>query len=234
MLLLVGGAFFGFDLIITRIIDGLSQRFAVQQVYNDRSRTLYPLLQEVALARRLAQAPALIEWARDEDNPELRRRGLAELESAREIFNDKSYFFTIKKSGNYYHNNALNAYAGNELRYTLSPDDVRDAWFYVTLRQRKDCNLNVDTDRVLKTTNVWINCLVRDGNLVVGATGTGIELTHFINSVVSTHEDGVLNIFIDGDGAIQAHPDINEIAFRAITKSDQEKKTIFDLVANPE
>ena len=59
MLLLVGGAFFGFDLIITRIIDGLSQRFAVQQVYYDRSRTLYPLLQEVALARRLASASSL-------------------------------------------------------------------------------------------------------------------------------------------------------------------------------
>jgi signal transduction histidine kinase len=66
MLVLVVGSYFGFNLIINRIVDGLSERFAIQQVHFDRSRTLLPLLQEIALARKMARTPAIIDFARDE------------------------------------------------------------------------------------------------------------------------------------------------------------------------
>lgn len=232
MLVLVVGSYFGFNLIINRIVDGLSERFAIQQVHFDRSRTLYPLLQEIALVRKMARTPAIIDFARNEDHPTARERGLAELKSFRGVFKDGAFFFAVAKSGHYYFNDTTKAYAGKELRYTLSMEKLTDSWFYATMKSGKECRLNVNPDTELGTARVWINCLVRDGDEVLGVTGTGIELTDFIRAALNTHEEGVFNMFIDGDGAIQAHPDIKEIDFHTLTKEEADKKTVYRLITD--
>ncbi len=231
MVVLVVGMVGGFEYIVGRIIDGLSERFAIQRVYYDRSRTLALLLQEMALARKMAHSPAIISWIENETDPAATGRGLAELESYREAFRDGSYFLAIRKSGNYYFNDARNSYAGQQLRYTLSEKSPNDSWFYATLKSPKECPLNVNYDTELKITNVWINCLVRgkDGQ-VIGLAGTGIELDSFIRANFNPLHDGVVNMFIDTDGAIQAHPDVSKIDFHTITKDPSAKKTVFRLI----
>lgn len=233
MVVLVVGMIGGFEYIVGRIIDGLSERFAVQRVYYDRSRTLALLLQEMALARKMAHSPAIISWIENETDPAATGRGLAELESYREAFRDSSYFLAIRKSGNYYFNDAKNSYAGQQLRYTLSEKSPNDSWFYATLKSPKECLLNVNYDTELKITNVWINCLVRgkDGQ-AIGLAGTGIELDSFIRANFNPLHDGVVNMFIDTDGAIQAHPDVSKIDFHTITKDPSAKKTVFRLITD--
>lgn len=232
MLLLVGGSFLGFDQLITKIIDGLSERFAAQQVRYDRGRTLQPLLQEIALARKLARSQAIIEWAQDEENPKKGARGLAELESFRLIFKDGSYFFAIHQSGNYFFNDNNDAFAGRQLRYKLSPNQKKDAWYYATVKNPTECQLNVDNDSELGVTNIWINCLVKKDNLVIGVIGTGIELTKYIRAVLDAKQDGVVNMFIDSGGAIQAHPDIKKIDYHTLTKDAGSHKTLYGLLAD--
>ncbi len=51
MALLVGGSFFWFNMIVSGGIKAQSEQLAIQQVYFNRSRTLQPLLQEIALTR---------------------------------------------------------------------------------------------------------------------------------------------------------------------------------------
>lgn len=221
-----------FNYFTTQIIDDLSERFVGQQVSYDRGRTLQPLLQEIILARKLAQSTSIIDWALNEDDPEAAERGLAELESFRTTFQDGSYFLAIDKSGHYFFNNAQNDYAGQQLRYTLSPDKKDDGWYYATLKNPKECQLNINNDTELKVTKVWINCLVRKDNVNIGVIGTGIELSRFISSVLGVNEDGVINMFIDGEGAIQAHPDTRFIDFSTLTKDISDKKTVYRLLAD--
>ena len=222
----------GFNYIVSNIIKTLSERFALQQVYYDRSRTLQPLLQEIALSRALARSKSITDWALSEDNPQIRNRGLAELESHRHILKDGSYFFAINKSGHYYFNDASNTYAGKQLRYTLSPHQEKDAWYYATIKNPTECQLNVNLDSELGTTKIWINCLVKHGNETVGVIGTGLELTRFIRAVLASHQDGVMNMFIDGEGAIQAHPDIEHIDLHTLTKDANSKKTVYRLLTD--
>lgn len=230
IIFICGASVGAFEYIVNSIVDGLSERFADQQVFYDRSRTLYPLLREFSLSRSLARSPALIEWALNENDPQSRRRGIEQLEISRSIFADKSYFFAIDKSGSYYFNDANNSYAGREFRYNLSPYSKDDAWYYQTKKNGEECQLNVNNDTELHVTKVWINCLVKHKGDIVGVVGTGIELTQFVNSVLNTHQGGVINMFVDGDGAIQAHPDIAKIDFSSLTKSEAEKSTVFQLV----
>jgi len=100
----------------------------------------------IALARVLTNSPTVIEWAKDENDPSLKARGLAELEVYRKAFPDGSYFFVIDGTGNYYSNDDRQSFTGIELRYTISPDKAKDAWYYATKRKPKICQLNVNND----------------------------------------------------------------------------------------
>ena len=112
--------------IIDTTVVKIGTLFAEKQILVDRYRGLESLMREVSLAETAARSPAIVEWARDEADAGKAARGLAELEHYRTSFKDKSYFFAIRRSGNYYFNNADNEFATAQKRYTLSADNQND------------------------------------------------------------------------------------------------------------
>jgi diguanylate cyclase (GGDEF)-like protein len=223
-------AYFSFVWIVNSTVVTLGTLFAEKQILFDRYRGLGALMQEVKLAETLARSEAIVEWAKAEENMERKARGLAELEHYRAAFADHSYFFAIAGSGNYYFNDAANAYAGKQLSHTLSRDNPRDAWFYKTLSLGQGCHLNVDNDDALQVTKVWFNCVVTDGREPIGVLGSGLDLTSFIREVVDIPQRGVQAMFVDHSGALQAHRDPRLIDFHSFTKELANKKTIFSLI----
>ena len=73
-------AYFSFVWIVNSTVVTLGTLFAEKQILFDRYRGLGALMQEVKLAETLARSEAVVEWAKNEDNPERQARGLAELE----------------------------------------------------------------------------------------------------------------------------------------------------------
>ena len=121
-------------------------------------------------------------------------------------------------------------------RYTLIESNPKDGWFYATMRQVNDYQLNVDTDRHLEVTKVWINTVLKDGSHSIGVVGTGVDLTDFRRSVVTTTQPGLTNMLLDSRGAIQAHPDISVSDFASIAKRQRQESqsTIFNLIDDEE
>ncbi len=224
-----------FHRVIDEVAANLGSQLLSNRVLYDRVTSLEPLLREITLAQKMVDSPLIRSWIKDEHNSEKQKSALKELDSFRTFFRDESYFLVIDTSGNYYYNNSENSYQGNELRYTLSPDVEKDGWYYVTKNSGPDCKINVDTDLELRETKVWINCPIKDKDSarIIGVAGTGIELSEFVNTIVDRDIPGFRSIFIDTEGAIQAHKDINKIDFHTLTKSDDEKKTVFNLLAEP-
>jgi diguanylate cyclase (GGDEF)-like protein len=83
---------------------------------------------------------------------------------------------------------------------------------------------------VLQVTKVWINCVIRVGEQVVGILGSGIDLTFFVREVVDVPQTGVTAMFVDRSGALQAHRDPRLVDFHSLTKQIDERKTIFALI----
>lgn len=208
----------------------LGTLYANKQVLYDRHRGLEALMREIGLAETLARSPAVRDWTEDEQDPDRRRRGLAELEHFRLAFRDRSYFLVIAGSGNYYFNDRANGYQGQQYRYTLKPDNPRDGWFYRTAKLGAGCHLNVDNDDTLGVTKVWINCVIREAGRTLGVLGTGIDLSAFIRDVVNTDQAGVQSLFVDRMGAVQAIRDADKIDFHSLTKGADARKTVFQLV----
>lgn len=213
------------------LVDGtvvkLGTLFAEKQILFDRYRGLDSLMREVSLAETVARSPAILEWAQDETDPAKAERGLAELEHYRLSFKDQSYFVVLDGSGNYYFNDKANNYEHDRKRYTLSRDNQRDGWYYKTTALGSGCHLNVDHDDNLKVTKVWINCIIRRGERVLGIIGTGVDLSQFIREVVDIPQTGVQSMFVDRNGAVQAHRDPKLVDFHSLTKDIKAKKTIF-------
>jgi diguanylate cyclase (GGDEF)-like protein len=208
------------------IVEQWAVRYAEKQVLYDKSRTLQPILREVALARQLAHSQHIKRWARQPDDPSLTQIAISEMESFRPNFQDRSYFVALTQNGHYYHNNASDEFAGRQLRYTLDPGAPKDAWFYDLVRQQRDLHINVNPDVDLGITKLWIDVLIRDGNDILGMAGTGLDLTSFIRNVVEENVPGVTSMFVDHNGAIQIHRQQQLIDFGSVSKNGKEQKTI--------
>ncbi len=215
------------------IVEQWAMRYAEKQALYDKSRTLQPILREVALARQLANSQYIREWARHPGSKESTRRAISEMESFRLNFRDQNYFVGLLKNGHYYYNNAENKYGGKEFRYILNPRQKKDAWFYDLIRQGRDLHINVNPDPELGITKLWVDVLIRDGNDILGIAGTGLDLTGFIRNVVEEGVPGVTSLFVDHAGAIQIHRNESLIDFSSISKQITEQRTINLLFEQP-
>ena len=220
-----------FAFVTRRTARRLGEEFAIQHALRDKDRILAPIQREVALSRKMVDTPLLKQWARNDDDPQLAVSALAELESYRRHFQDRSYFFVVDRSKRFYFNNAANEYEGKEVAYALREDNPDDAWYFSTLAEIDDFDLNVDYDEVLRVTKVWVNTVVRDGEERLGVAGTGLALDAFLADILVAATEGVTTVLLDRVGAIQAHPNPEYIDQNTLTKDDEpSRSTIYRLI----
>ncbi|WP_153146126.1 diguanylate cyclase [Dechloromonas sp. H13] len=213
------------------------QRFAERNVLYEKSRVLGMVTREVTLVQKMATSQVLRAWLADEANPQIARAAISELEEYREFLRDRSYCFVFAGSGNYYYNDARGGANLYLPRYTVSPSIAKDAWFYLTLKGGRTTQLNIDTDRHTRLTKVWINTIVHDALGKPAAIAcSGLDLTDFINGVVSSDLPGVMTVFFDRHGAIQGHQDVTMIDFASARKAagKEAQNTVFNLLDRPE
>ena len=196
-------AWFAVRMLAEGIVEQWAILYAEKQALYDKSRTLQPIMREVALSRQLANSQYIRDWARNPGDKTKTRRAIAEMENFRQNFTDRNYFVSLLKNGNYYFNNASNEFKGKELRYVLDPKAAKDAWFYDLIKQGKDLHINVNPDPELGITKLWIDVLIRDGNDILGIAGTGLDLTELVKNVVNEGTPGVSSLFVDHNGEVQ-------------------------------
>lgn len=219
--------------LLKNINEDWAERFVKKQIIFDKNRTLLPIMREVSLAKEMSQDPLIIEMALHEEDLSVKQKGIEALERYRLKFQDRSYFMAIVKSQNYYFNDELNQYDGKQLRYVLSPSNANDNWFYDTISEHDDYQINVDKDSTQGVTKVWINFLLQHNGKVIGIIGTGLDFDEFLKESVGIEQEGVKNIFINKALSIQLARDIKLIDYASITQKDGQKhQTIALLLKN--
>ncbi|NCB58362.1 MAG: HAMP domain-containing protein [Gammaproteobacteria bacterium] len=224
-------AFGAFRSVSDTIIIALGDRFAEKQALYDKSRIRAPVQKEIVLARKMADSVVLQRWAEAENDPQLKASALKELDSYRQYFFDGSVSFIIDKSGHYYFNNKHDDFSGQELRYTLDRSAAEDHWYYQIRQLSFPYTLHVAPDQHLNMTKMWVDVPIRSASgQFLGLIRAGIQLKDFINDFIRNNEDGITNILIDGDGAIQAHPDSSLIDMSSNSNPHAAHFTIFNLL----
>ena len=233
--LIVSAIFWVYSKYLTDTInEAWGERFIHKQIVFDKYRTLTPIIREIKVVQKMVNEPDLIAMAMDENDPIKRQKGLAVLERYRLMFEDRSYFAAFSNTGHYYFNDKLNTYYTRPLQYTLSPQNDNDRWFYTTLKTIDSIGVNVDKDKVLGVTKVWLNGLIKNGDKTIGVVGTGFDFDQFVSESVGLEQDGVRNYFVDQQLAIQLAKDVTSIDYASITKQNEEHKTIQHIFDNPQ
>lgn len=209
------------------------ERFIKKQITFDKYRTLSPILDEIVIVNQLAQEPSIIAMAKNENDPKLYAEGIQTLERYRLKFKDQSYFSAFVHSGNYYFNDSKNQFNGKQLRYVLSPKELKDQWFYEIIKIKHSFQINVNKDNILGVNKVWIDYVIRDNGKVLGIIGTGFDFEQFLKQSVGIEQEGVRNFFISKDMSIQLAKDIHMIDYASITKKDGTHKTISMIFNDP-
>ena len=94
----------------------------------------------------------------------------------------------------------------------------------------KGFKLNVDQDRELKVTRLWINALIRDQDRKVGVTGTGFDLDAFLDAFYgqTPQEDTIL--LMSPSGGLQLHPNRRYPLISARMGGEQGRITLHELI----
>lgn len=236
LLLFVGGgsALTLFSHIAQGIAWRLGTDFATRHVLWQTERVDGAIARELALSRKLADSQLLHRWALAEGDPQAKRDGIAELESFGRLFSLGGWFVAFSSSGHYYFDNARGDYRGRELIKTLSPDRPDDAWFFTTLASDEPYAFNVDHDAELDVTNLWINTIIVHQGRKLGITGTGLDLTRFINEFIDSAEEGVSSLLLNRNGAIVAHEDRKLINMQLHNSKPENWVTMAALLDRPE
>lgn len=215
-----------------QLLDGVRDHFGRAFADNftqlNRQRILAPVSRELALSLRLADSEVTRRWLRNESDPAARELFFREADGYRRDLLGRAYFIASAATGNYYFND--DQPLSEAPRYTLSRDAADDGWFYKSLQASAPYNINVNPDLKLKTTRVWINAQVRDGDKVLGLTGAGLDVGGFLRDFVNSGQAGVTPIIVDETGAIQAHMDPTLIAYNSGAGGADGRGMVFSLL----
>jgi len=225
-------SYFAFLVEAERLSSKYVTKFALSQNELERDRILSLVDRDLVLAQKLADDPEVRAWMEAEENAGLASAAFNQLESYRSFFHDKAYFVAIASSGSYW---ARTPATAMPKKTRLSPTNAADRWFYSAIGNDRDYSLNVDHNDMLGENRVWINVLVRDkSGKAIGLAGCGLDLTAFLDTIISHEESGVMTAVVDAKGALMAYHDRSIIMHNAEAKSDAAKTDVYSLIDSAE
>jgi len=212
------------------IVRELGGSFAKNHILWQKERLKGAVQRELSLSRAMASSETIQQWAMQENATELRKRGISEIEGFRRLLRSGSWFAVFDKTKNYYYNDGSQEHAGIKPLKTLEEGLARDAWYFVTLRGDKDFTLNVDYDKEVNKTNLWINIIMQRAGSPIGILGTGLDITGFVEDFVVTNQSEVQSFILNADGSIFVSQDERRMNMRILAKGDEQRKKIYSLI----
>lgn len=210
------------------IVQKMGRSYGLERAARE-SATIGDLLdREAQIAVSLSQTPDLRAWMRDEKDSGLRGRAMQTLDAFRRAFLDHNFFVATAATDTYYNQPSTGPLADT----TLDAKNPSDAWFFASLEGGSDVAFNLDFDRLIGQTEVWINCLVRNDGKIIGVTGTGLDITEVIAHLITDEANGVASLLIDDSGAITAHPEEKYMVQNGMSGANGAKITVFDLASS--
>ena len=225
--------YIAFHVVTLNIVRHLGTEFAVKQALLEKSKLMSAVQHDLSLSVKMADSPILCQWAENENDPVLRKYAGEELQSYQRVFTGHSLFFAIDRSGHYYFDDGSTDRPFAEPRYTLSPKNQNDAWYFKTMHADDNFELNVDHDNHLNVTKLWFNVAIRNAKAhKIGLCGGAINITDFINDIVRSKESGVETVLFREDGAITGDRNQKYVLHNSKVRGAGKLVTIYDLIGS--
>lgn len=149
----------------------------------------------------IAQDPLLHRWFKTrEQDPLLHRLAMQRLLSVRYQAGYAQVFAASRITGNFY--TGLRGKVD-----VMTRKDPDDSWFFDAISSRKPYLLNIDSNRELGSTYIWVNAQMGDPLNPIGVAGIGDDFTGFSRLFSAVDQYGGRSWMFDKSGVLQIAED---------------------------
>lgn len=174
---------------------------------------------------RMSKRIAIADFLQKENNQDYKKIAFEMLNDTLVLTKVDSWFLASRKTEYFFFNNKDREYDNRENTTTLSKNDERDGWFYYTIESKTPYNLNIDHDKSINKTKLWINIPVVLNGQNIGVIGGGLNFDTFVNEHISQNKN-VKSLLIDENGGIFLNDDKKNMTYQLKT-TDNSKKSLF-------
>lgn len=180
-------------LVLSAIMTGIYSRSAnrtrivaeLEQIANQKNLEFQANLNsQIILALQMSKSPVVVDYFLDPKDDDLFEQAKKEIAAYQESFLGRTSFWINAKD--------LKFYSDLKYSYTLDPSNPDDYWWNMTMQETEVYNFNINYNKELGKTMLWLNVVVRDTkDNAIGIVGTGIPLTEFVNDMYKNLPDGI-------------------------------------------
>ncbi len=198
--------------IASSIAENVSKNYASLYSFKTTTHLNSAILQDLTTLRSVVLSDTIKDWFEDEDNPEKRKRAFESMNDYLKTTQNSILYFGIVASGGEFNvdkNTTLETFVPSA---KLSKENDMDSWYFDAINSENQYELNVDTDKILKRTFVWINhkVIANDGR-VLGVIATGITFDKILTQAFKEYKDNdVRGVVVDRNGFIQIDSSVEQ------------------------
>ncbi|WP_406541487.1 cache domain-containing protein [Clostridium ljungdahlii] len=173
----IATAFLGYINIKNSLIAKAKSQDIVFMVKSMASKIDGRISRAVETSYIFARDPLNVEWVNGEEKDQkVGKLVLSNLESIATSYDYNYFFIAGVKTKNYYFRQSLNKNDKNFI--VLSENNPEDRWFFETLKSKKQMSFNVNYDRVMDDTFLFVNTIMGSVENPVGITGVALSLNN--------------------------------------------------------
>ncbi|MDR0567730.1 MAG: response regulator [Spirochaetaceae bacterium] len=192
-------------LIVDQISDDMSERYA--QFYSLETIEKFDLYlsREIELVGKIAASKELNQWFNDEGDSGKKLEAYQKLLSYTEMMYGNDFYFGINGCLHAYTITSKTAFDQfSPYDAPLSRDDPQSDWYFASLVQPQEYNLNIDVEPYFHKKRLWINYKVRSGDRVLGIFASGLYFNQVLETLFGKYDrDNVRSFVIGRDGSVK-------------------------------
>ncbi|QHW31054.1 diguanylate cyclase [Paenibacillus rhizovicinus] len=193
---------------VTRKISSEYAQFYTDKLVGDLGSYIN---REIGIAVSASRNSAIVDWMKNEEDGQRRAAAFQELQTVLQVLHDKNGFIALEGSKQSYYMKDRSDGMYIEAQGVLNKANTADAWYFNTLQETPPYNMNIEYNRLLHVTRVWINVKVREDGRNLGVFGTGLTIDSILHNIFSKYQhDGAKSVIVNGQGQIVVDSDSSE------------------------
>ncbi len=191
--------------IASNIAQNVSKNYASLYSFKTTTHLNSAILQDLTALRSVVNSKVIKDWFADEGDVQKKQRAFEAMRNYLNITQNSLLYFGIEASGGEFsfdQNTTFETFVPSAI---LNPSSPVDSWYFEAISSKKSYELNVDTDKILKRTFVWINHkVIDDDGTVLGVIATGITFDKILAEAFKEYSDiNIRGVVVDGKGLMQ-------------------------------
>ncbi len=204
--------FSAFYLVGMGLVKGISKDYAELYSFETASYFNSQLIENINKLEDTIGDKAILAWFADEQDEDKKKKAFTAMHKHAQNLSTGILYFGIAASGGEFTFDKETKYEDFRPFTLLEKGNPQDGWYFEAAASPHNYVLNVDKDKILGRTLVWVNHKVLDENgVLLGIIATGIALDKVLYSAFDAYNVSFLRgIIVDSQGLVQMDSDMDD------------------------